>query len=105
MKFRTTLVLTLCALLLLIAACDSGLDNNAPRSGSVGVRVETPTGAYMNLSPLELKALLAQKDFPLINVHIPYEGEIEKNSETHAFFKQQTPTSMTGMVLQDLNKT
>ncbi|MCC7165569.1 MAG: rhodanese-like domain-containing protein [Anaerolineae bacterium] len=33
---------------------------------------------YTNISPQELNAFLANKTFPLINVHIPYEGEIEK---------------------------
>ena len=60
------------------AACD-----NAPVSLSVapaprGTRVETTTGAYTNIEPLELQRLLAHKTFPLINVHVPYEGEIEK---------------------------
>lgn len=78
MKFRVTLFFCIGALVFLLAACDSALDSNAPRSGPIGIRVETANGTYMNLSPLELNALLAKKSFPLINVHVPYEGEIEK---------------------------
>ena len=33
---------------------------------------------YVTIDPAALKKSLAQKDFLLINVHIPYEGEIEK---------------------------
>lgn len=85
MKFPVTLFLSACALVFLLAACDSAPNNNAPRSGPIGVRVETTNGAYMNLSPLELNALLAIKNFPLINVHVPYEGEIEKTDAFIAY--------------------
>jgi len=33
---------------------------------------------YKNISPLELNSQLKTKDFLFVNVHIPYEGEIEK---------------------------
>ena len=32
----------------------------------------------MDILPQELNAMLAEKDFFLVNVHIPYEGELEK---------------------------
>lgn len=78
MKFRRSLFFFISILLFLLAACDSEPSNSAPRSGPIGVRVETQGGAYTNVSPLELKTLLANKNFSFINVHIPYEGEIEK---------------------------
>lgn len=34
--------------------------------------------AYKNITSKELAAQLASKDFFFVNVHIPYEGEIEK---------------------------
>jgi phage shock protein E len=34
-------------------------------------------GHYTDVSPAGLASMLARKDFPLINVHVPYEGEIE----------------------------
>lgn len=34
-------------------------------------------GGYTDVSVTGLAAMLQKKDFPLINVHIPYEGEIE----------------------------
>ncbi len=39
--------------------------------------VSVGAGSYTDVSVEGLAALLEDKDFPLINVHIPYEGEIE----------------------------
>jgi rhodanese-related sulfurtransferase len=52
------------------------------RAQSSGVNVETQRvpvdgGHYTNVSAAGLATMLAKKDFPLINVHVPYEGEIE----------------------------
>jgi phage shock protein E len=33
-------------------------------------------GGFVNLTPAELQAMLEDKDFPLINVHIPFEGDL-----------------------------
>ena len=35
-------------------------------------------GSYTDVSAVGLAAMLESKDFPMINVHIPYEGEIER---------------------------
>jgi len=43
-----------------------------------GEIVEVPGGIYRNVLPEQLWAMLRKKDFLFINVHIPYEGEIEK---------------------------
>lgn len=78
MKVRLALYFFVGAFAFLLAACDSGKNNSQPHSSTLGVRVETPDGSYTNISPLELNALLADKTFSFINVHIPYEGELEK---------------------------
>lgn len=41
-------------------------------------RVDVPGGSYINVSPAELRAMLDRKDFFFVNVHVPYEGEIER---------------------------
>jgi len=41
-----------------------------------GTRVTVVGGAYTNIGPATLQAMLARKDFWFINVHVPYEGEI-----------------------------
>ena len=40
--------------------------------------VEVPGGIYRNILPEQLWLMLKEKDFLFINVHTPYEGEIEK---------------------------
>jgi rhodanese-related sulfurtransferase len=37
---------------------------------------ERATGTYATISPDELSKMLQNKDFLLVNVHIPYQGEI-----------------------------
>ncbi len=44
-------------------------------------------GSYTDVSADGLAAMLADKDFPLINVHIPYEGEIE-GTDQHIPFNE-----------------
>ncbi len=71
--------LYLCALLsllALVAACNDNAKSVA--ANRYGARVEIPGGSYIKVEPQELKTLLSDKKFPLINVHVPYEGEIEK---------------------------
>lgn len=68
-----------CALLFLmalVAGCNDNAESVAAKP--YGTRVETPGGSYIKIEPQELQTLLADKNFPLINVHVPYEGEIEK---------------------------
>jgi len=50
-----------------------------PGPGGVGTVVASPDGlgTYVDITPDELAAMLENKDFLLINTHVPYEGEIE----------------------------
>lgn len=58
------------AFALALAACQSQPAEVADE------QVEVGGGAYSNLSPQELNALLGAKDFVFVNVHIPFEGNI-----------------------------
>ena len=79
----TKLALLMAILLLLVgaAACGSGgpgekgSENDSPPV--VGQRVETDDGSYIDISSQDLQAMLEAKDFSFVNVHAPYEGEIE----------------------------
>lgn len=73
MAFQTLMRLGLLALTLFISACAA-----APSAGgdtTVNVPVEGG-GSYKDVTPATLNSMLAAKDFVLVNVHIPYEGEI-----------------------------
>ena len=41
-----------------------------------GETVSAVGGSYQNVTPTELKAMLESKDFVLVNVHIPFAGNI-----------------------------
>ena len=54
--------------LLLIAGCES-----TPVTGET---VTTAEGSYQNITPAGLQTMLKERDFVLINVHIPFAGNL-----------------------------
>jgi rhodanese-related sulfurtransferase len=61
-----------------LVACSAPPATPAPTaSAGIGVPVSVTGGAYFNVTPDQLAAMLPTKDFLFINTHIPYEGEIE----------------------------
>ncbi len=83
-KSRNSLVVLMVLVVgaLALAACGT---QNAPLPSTSEVDLaqqiqEVPVeggGSYTDVSAVGLATMLENKDFPLINVHIPYEGEIE----------------------------
>jgi rhodanese-related sulfurtransferase len=76
---RPALFILLALFSLALVAC--GSQGAEPITG-VDLTSQTQTvsvdgGAYTDVSAAGLAFMLENKDFPLINVHIPYEGEIE----------------------------
>ena len=65
------LLVVFTAALLLTACGGTEPAPTAPASAS-------PTTGFTDVSPTELAAMLENKDFVLVNTHIPYEGEIEQ---------------------------
>lgn len=82
---RASALLTLAALLLVVAACAGA--GASPAAGDataaapaapaeVGRPVRSAAGVYRDLSAAELKALLERKDFVLVDTHVPNEGRL-----------------------------
>jgi rhodanese-related sulfurtransferase len=63
---------------LVLAACGAVAAPGAKEMDLKTQRVPVDGGgSYTDVSAVSLRTMLSDKDFPLINVHIPYEGEIE----------------------------
>ena len=64
----------------ILAGCGAGGAVTAPASGAVDLPTQkVPVeggGSYTDVNAAGLAVMLEDKDFPLINVHVPYEGEI-----------------------------
>lgn len=86
----------------LIGCGSTSGNSSAPpaSSASIGVRVQTQSGSYTNVTPAELDAMLKHKDFFFANVHIPYEGEI---AQTDAFIPYDALDENLGKFPSDRN--
>ena len=63
-----------------------GLFLTACQSQSVtGEKVAVADGSYSNVTPQELNTMLKDKDFVLINVHIPFAGNIAGTDQSIAY--------------------
>lgn len=65
-----------------------------------GSKVEVNAGYYTNITADRLAAMLQNKDFLFINVHIPYDGEIEK---TDLFLPYDKTNENLNLLPQDKN--
>jgi rhodanese-related sulfurtransferase len=78
----TILALALILTTLLMVACGGQEGGNtAPAATDLASQTQTVPveggGSYTDVSVDGLASMLENKDFPLVNVHVPYEGEIE----------------------------
>lgn len=71
---RSILIILLVCVLLL-SACNNA-DTTISSPDVIGNQITVPGGAYTDITASELQAMLANKDFTFVNVHIPFEGNI-----------------------------
>lgn len=84
--------LALVAILGLAGCGSAGPPSGNPASREPGASAPSTTvavdgGSYTSVAPAELARMLRAKQFPLINVHVPYDGEIDP---TDAFIPFET---------------
>jgi len=87
-------VLALLAVILL-AACQS-------QTAVTGEVVAVEGGSYKNISAENLNSMLKDKDFVLVNVHIPYAGDIP-NTDRSIPYDQITESSYLAQLPADKN--
>jgi rhodanese-related sulfurtransferase len=64
---------------LLLSACQSSAAQTSISAiPEIGKVVKVDNGSYKDISVTELQTLMKNKDFTLINVHIPFEGNLPK---------------------------
>ena len=76
------IVLTLmAAIVLVLTSCGTGVQGSGSSLGTQALQTQdVPVeggGSYTDVNAAGLASMLETKDFLLINVHIPYEGEIQ----------------------------
>lgn len=74
--------LTFFAFLLLVLALSACQSGTTPRSSStsteIGKVIKVDGRSYKDISTTDLQTLMENKDFTLVNVHIPFEGNLPK---------------------------
>jgi rhodanese-related sulfurtransferase len=75
------------------------LDNKQGRS-TLTQRSQNEKTTFKNVTSQQLYSMLASKDFFFVNVHIPYEGEVEK---TDAFIPYDQIEANIGKLPKDKN--
>ena len=69
MRTKTFLVISALLVILLLSACQ-------PAAPNIGREIAADGSSYRAVSVSELQEMLENKDFTLVNVHIPWQGDI-----------------------------
>jgi phage shock protein E len=70
MRSKRLALFALVTLMLLTAGCAGSPSGATPASPAKNA------DGYVDITPQQLKSMLAAKDFTLVNVHVPYQGEL-----------------------------
>ena len=69
-------ILWVLVMFLLLSGCQSALAPTSLSTTGIGKVVKVDNGSYRDISVSELQTMMANKDFSLVNVHIPFEGNL-----------------------------
>jgi rhodanese-related sulfurtransferase len=97
LTYRAGHAACLLAILVALNGCSGSGTNAGPGAGAtstagskpVGQMVMTPDGSYTDLTPAQLKGMLDNKDFFLVDVHTPPAGRLPKTDARVAFDQVQ----------------
>jgi len=84
--FRNKVWVLLIVGLVLLAGCSGGRDP----IGAVGDPVVVDQGTYTNIDPDELALMMEEDELALINVHIPFEGDLPETDASIPFNEIQS---------------
>lgn len=82
MKVATSSLAVLLAMALLSG---EAIAQASPSSATVGQAVAVDGGTYFDLSVPELRSMMEGREFSLVNVHIPFEGDLPETDASVAF--------------------
>ena len=96
-------IVSLAVLALLVAGCGTGSPGTEDAGMTSGDLTKNSDG-YVDISVQQLADMLEDKDFTLVNVHIPYEGEIPQTDQFIPFdeiaaYQSQLPDKDATIVL------
>jgi rhodanese-related sulfurtransferase len=72
---KRTVVVLIILLAAFLAACSSATTQTVSEDAP-GQTITVAGGAYKDISVVELQRMLEADEFPLVNVHIPFEGDL-----------------------------
>ena len=87
MKIKINLLHILFVMLILgLSACQSStVTTGGLETTDIGTDIKIDGGAYKEISVIELVSMMENKDFTLVNVHIPFEGDLPKTDLSIAY--------------------
>ena len=69
-----------------LSACQSStVTTGGLETTDIGTDIKIDGGAYKEISVIELVSMMENKDFTLVNVHIPFEGDLPKTDLSIAY--------------------